>query len=110
MRTALGSLVVLALSGCTSDQACRSLALGTRIETLERTQLTEASDPVWRALRSPQSVASSASSPSLVGSVGPAEEAMCCSTEAGKPLAWCAPEQLECTAPAHPLRAAPAVV
>lgn len=96
MRTALISLALLA-SACSSPDMCRSLAVGASIGGLPRTEVTERSDFVIRAMRSPSWRPGYGEGTSLVFHRGPADEAMCCSTQqAGQALEWCTPELLTC--------------
>lgn len=98
MRVALFSFVLL--SACTSQDMCRSLPIGASIEGMKRFEVTGASDYVFRAMLAPVSRAPFGRGSGLIWDQGPAEAAMCCSTqESGKPLSWCTAEQLQCTEP-----------
>ncbi|MDP1829496.1 MAG: hypothetical protein Q8L48_39885 [Archangium sp.] len=100
MRPALISFVLLSASACTSQDMCRSLAIGTSIEGMKRFEVTSASDPVFKAMVEPASTAMYGRGSGLVWDEGPAEAAMCCSAqESGFTRSWCTPEQLECTDP-----------
>lgn len=99
MRTVLISLVLLT-AACTSEDLCRSVAIGTSIDGMKRFEVTGQSDPVFRAMLEPASTAMYGRGSGLLWDHGPAEAAMCCSArESGFTRSWCTPEQLQCTDP-----------
>ncbi|MBL8912532.1 MAG: hypothetical protein JNM17_17700 [Archangium sp.] len=98
MRTPL-LLIVLALTGCTAQEKCRSLGVGMSANGLEKNEIPKNSF-VLTTLISPTTSAPFGRGTEFIWDKGPAEEAMCCATqEAGEARAWCTEEQLQCTDP-----------
>ena len=101
MRTLFILSALFFVTGCSSNDMCRSLVIGSDVSGLTKKRITSNSDPVFRAMMSRDDVGYGAGGP-WVWSEGPATTAMCCATKAeGKPLDWCTTDELECTDPAR---------
>lgn len=96
MRILFISLVAFIAPACTSQDACRSIAIGSRIDNLPRFAVTANTDPAIRAMLRPVSQSRSGDNSDLVWDRGPAEAAMCCASS----HEWCTAEQLQCADPA----------